>query len=774
MTRTPLARRLYTRLITRTLREPTARAYRLARAANPFRRVGCPPACNEGHTYLWPCEADLGAVDRFTLWVRWMAHNAIAHPLIAVWPSAGWLMHDATLPPGADPGDSFGGAVMDDEPIEERNVAPAGETPLILRGPKPLLDSVRWIDLSPGTPRLAERLIRDGFAAGVPGLADALRALPGNQALPVGEVHISPRPSTFAVPQLVDALIVNAIDQAVETMRTQLEVVGLDPADYIIEVDRTPLDTSVLAEGGDDLAVNEVRLGITARRKPDAGAPWTPEPGTCGADVLGFACTLPAGHDGTHTSTGTTSILRPPYRPEYDPANMADPMDEPTAVLAPHAQALAHAMDRALDLTEPEEDAIAVLDQLGRAGWYLVRNSGPTSAWADAVDEWSTDTRTIGDVLADVPDPLPGVDDRPITAPADPTVAWSPNPPTDLGQLGRWVTTGWVYKADPRDLANTITALLSRLHAETRTLANDLAKETRRLIAAETNDPTHLYDMAAANHDPHDRRLARIIEARRSELVGLPPTLGGRVTGTGWWTLDDLPLDDNPLGENATRIALRDPDGGSWGSWRQLDALPGLRAQLAAGQDAMYPCPECQGRGQVDTSGGAMVPQPDRCPSCHGLGAVPHDAEHVAAIDADQVANADTLESTYEDLTAEHQALATTVAQAITAAHLGRLPSGPEGTHPLLPLAYAIDDALRALVPELDVLIPRVRPDWWEAWVAERLAQDDLAQRVARTSAHAHPGGIDLNITDGEQARAMRDEAVAYEGRRRIADRPQA
>ncbi len=63
------------------------------------------------------------------------------------------------------------------------------------------------------------------------------------------------------------------------------------------------------------------------------------------------------------------------------------------------------------------------------------------------------------------------------------------------------------------------------------------------------------------------------------------PTLGGRVPGTGYWTVDDLPRPDHPLSPEGitSRPALRDPQGGSWVSWSNLPQLDGLRAQLAAG-----------------------------------------------------------------------------------------------------------------------------------------------------------------------------------------------
>lgn len=82
-----------------------------------------------------------------------------------------------------------------------------------------------------------------------------------------------------------------------------------------------------------------------------------------------------------------------------------------------------------------------------------------------------------------------------------------------------------------------------------------------------------------ADDVPHDPEA----DARRR------PTLGGRVPGTGHWTVDVLDRPENPVGAEAvmSRPALRDPDGGCWASWMNLDALDGLRDQLAAGARAM-------------------------------------------------------------------------------------------------------------------------------------------------------------------------------------------
>lgn len=82
-----------------------------------------------------------------------------------------------------------------------------------------------------------------------------------------------------------------------------------------------------------------------------------------------------------------------------------------------------------------------------------------------------------------------------------------------------------------------------------------------------------------ADDVPHDPEA----DARRR------PTLGGRVPGTGHWTVDVLDRPENPVGAEAvmSRPALRDPDGGCWASWMNLDALDGLRDQLAEGAAAM-------------------------------------------------------------------------------------------------------------------------------------------------------------------------------------------
>ena len=53
---------------------------------------------------------------------------------------------------------------------------------------------------------------------------------------------------------------------------------------------------------------------------------------------------------------------------------------------------------------------------------------------------------------------------------------------------------------------------------------DDLARETRRLIAAESLDRDHLDHLDAGNVDPRDQRLHEIIARRRAELDLLRPT----------------------------------------------------------------------------------------------------------------------------------------------------------------------------------------------------------------------------------------------------------
>lgn len=131
---------------------------------------------------------------------------------------------------------------------------------------------------------------------------------------------------------------------------------------------------------------------------------------------------------------------------------------------------------------------------------------------------------------------------------------------------------GWHVDGNPEPDHDAAAAIGRAGQAET-----ELARETRRLIASETLDPAHLDELEAANRDPRDQRLHGIIRRRRGELAALTggadpadglamlaasyrvnpepweevlaelldergPTLGGRVAGTGQWTVDDLPM----------------------------------------------------------------------------------------------------------------------------------------------------------------------------------------------------------------------------------------
>lgn len=594
-----------------------------------------------------------------TSW-RWWVHNVIAHPLLPIWPSLGWRIHDATVPDYE---------VLDDD--TETDVDPS----------------------------LAARI---------------RRLTPEAHPIEVGRVDLSPWPGPGPdVDERVTFAAREACTSATEFIRTQIADAGLDPADYIITVDESPLLRPVAPE---DRMTNQVGLPIRVARK--GPAPWDPDAyslpedmprtvedlaraagltpeGMEAIDPLGRTWTEHADRDrlaqdlGAAYSVDTTAAERIIAR--------GIEADDPRRLTIPPAPARRREV-RAHPFGDTPNLATTVLDQ-----WLDTARATARAQMADRLreqghdpDEWFIDARLTNltndeasiDVTA-IPNAL--MPDEPVEAPTCPSKdctrgecddcltdpatpiagadivagiteerdGWGPTPPTNRDELRRWAHTGWVYKADPRDLATTIVRVIDQAHA-------DNAKVTRQLIAAETRDLAHLDDLAAGNVDPHSGRLAAIIDRRRAELAVLL---------------------DSP-----TATTDRDV------------------------QDAVADGPE-------------------------------------------------------------YAALATTVAQGIASAHKGRLPTGPEGTHPLLPLWFLLDDKLRELIPELDNLVPRRRPQWWLAWVAENEAHANAA-RIMATGGPSIPtdkviqfGGA-LAQTPGAIAsgRGIAEQAIG----RRIQDRPQA